>query len=64
MIRKKREALEKEAQMGGREYKPKGMYLFHEFFIFISILSLFLAIILVGILIYQVVKMAKSPSEE
>jgi len=55
--------LEKEALVA-KEYKPKGMYLFHQFFIFISILSLFLAIVCVGILIYQVIKMAKEPNEE
>jgi uncharacterized protein YpmB len=55
--------LEKEALVA-KEYKPKGMYLFHQFFIFISILSLFLAIVCVGILIYQVIKMAKQPNED
>jgi hypothetical protein len=55
--------LEKEALVA-KEYKPKGMYLFHQFFIFISILSLFLAIVCVGILIYQVIKMAKQPDDE
>ena len=50
--------------MGNRDYKPKGMYLFHQFFIFISILSLFIAIILVGFLIYQVVLMGKKPSSD
>jgi uncharacterized protein YpmB len=55
--------LEKEALVA-KEYKPKGMYLSHQFFIFISILSLFLAIVCVGILIYQVIKMAKQPNED
>ena len=52
LIRKEKERLQKEAASGKAEYKPKGMYLFHKFFVFISVLSLFLAIVGIGILIY------------
>lgn len=42
----------------------KGMYLFYQFFMFISGLSLFLAIICVCLLIYNVIQIAKAPPGE
>jgi len=42
----------------------KGMYLFYQFFMFISGLSLFLAIICVCLLIFNVVQIAKAPNGE
>jgi hypothetical protein len=44
--------------------KTKGMYLFYQFFMFISGLSLFLAILCVAALIYNVVQIAKAPAGE
>ena len=52
-IRLKREEWEQKAE--GLANNSKGMYLFYQFFMFISGLSLFLAIICVCLLIYNVV---------
>ena len=43
--------------------KSKGMYLFYQFFMFISGLSLFLAICCVAILVYLVVSISRDTSD-
>lgn len=38
--------------------------MFHEFFMFISLVSMFIAIILIGVMIWQIVSMKNAPGEE
>lgn len=61
-VRLKREEWANKAE--GMEGNSKGMYLFYQFFMFISGLSLFLAIICVCALIYTVLQIAKAPAGE
>lgn len=61
-IRMKREEWEKKSE--GLQDNSKGMYLFYQFFMFISGLSLVLAILCVMGLIFLVIQIAKAPSGE
>lgn len=61
-IRMKREEWEKKSET--LQDQSKGMYLFYQFFMFISGLSLFLAIICVAGLIWCVIQIAKAPTGE
>lgn len=61
-VRLKREEWANKAE--SMQENSKGMYLFYQFFMFISGLSLFLAIICVCALIYTVLQIAKAPAGE